>query len=94
VKESPILAHMAGRSQRDLMIIRLERKKDHRELQVTKGGLFNYKAGLDKDVTPAITVTVVSEGIFAVRPDQDLKPGEYLITFNPQGSNGEDFGIR
>jgi hypothetical protein len=95
IKELPSLANIAGRSERDLVIVRFDRKKDHRELQTTNGGnMFTFKAGLSKDRTPDITTTTVSEGLFTVTPKQDLPPGEYLLTFGAMGNSGYDFGIK
>src|ERR1035441_3926590 len=38
VRELPTLAATAGRTERDLLIIRVDKKRDHRELQTTNGG--------------------------------------------------------
>ena len=95
VKELPALANIAGYSERDLVVVRFDKKKDHRELQVTNGGnMFTFKAGLSKDRTPDITVKALSEGVFSVAPNQDLIPGEYLLTFSAMGTGGYDFGIK
>jgi hypothetical protein len=95
VKELPSLTNIAGRSGRDLVIVRFDKKKDHRELQVTNGGnMFTFKAGLSKDRVPDIQVKTISDGIFSVTPNEDLKPGEYLLTFEAMGGNGCDFGIK
>ena len=95
VKELSALANIAGRSRRDLVIVRFDKKKDHRELQTTNGGnMFTFKSGLSKDRTPDITVKALSDGIFMVTPDGDLKPGEYMLTFGALGNEGYDFGIR
>jgi hypothetical protein len=88
VKELPALADIAGRSGRDLVIVRFDKKKDHRELQTTNGGnMFTFKAGLSKDRTPDITLRAISDGMFEVTPNQDLLSGEYLITFSAMGSS-------
>jgi hypothetical protein len=95
VKELPMMANIAGRSGRDLVIVRFDKKKDHRELQVTNGGsVFTFKSGLSKDRTPDITVTTISDGIFEVKPNQELAAGEYLLTFDAMGATGYDFGIK
>jgi hypothetical protein len=95
VKELPALANIAGRSERDLVIVRFDKKKDHRELQATNGGnMFTFKAGLSKDRTPDITVKTISDGVFSVTPTQDLIPGEYLLTFSAMATSGYDFGIK
>jgi hypothetical protein len=95
VKELPAMATIAGRSERDLVIVRFDKKKDHRELQTTNGGnMFTFKAGLSKDRTPDITTKTISDGVFMVTPSTDLPPGEYLLTFSSMGTSGYDFGVR
>jgi hypothetical protein len=95
IKESPELATVAGRSRRDLLIVRFDKKKDHRELQTTNGGsMFTFKTGLSKDRMPDITTKMIAEGIFLVTPNEDLKPGEYMVTFGTFGISGYDFGIK
>lgn len=95
IKELPMLATIAGRTERDLLIIRFDKKKDHRELQTTSGGnIFTFKSGISKDRMPDITTKTVADGIFTVTPNQDLKPGEYLITFSALGNTGYDFGVK
>jgi hypothetical protein len=95
VKELPELATIMGRSERDLLIVRFDKKKDHRELQTTNGGnMFTFKAGLSKDRLPDIATKTISDGVFVVTPTEDLKPGEYMITFSAAGNNGYDFEIQ
>jgi hypothetical protein len=95
IKELAALANIGGRSRRDLLIVRFDKKKDHRELQTTNGGnMFTFKAGLSKDRMPEITTKTLADGIFMVTPNEDLKPGEYMITFSALGNSGYDFGIR
>jgi hypothetical protein len=95
VKELAAVANIAGRAERDLVIVRFDRKKDHRELQTTNGGnMFTFKAGLSKDRTPDITTRALSEGVFIVTVNQDLPSGEYLLTFGAMATSGYDFGIR
>jgi hypothetical protein len=95
IKELPALANIAGRSGRDLLILRFDKKKDHRELQTTNGGnMFTFKAGLSKDRMPDITTKTLADGIFMVTPNEDLKPGEYMVTFSALGDSGYDFGIK
>ena len=95
IKELPQLADIAGRSGRDLLIVRFDKKKDHRELQTTNGGnMFTFKAGLSKDRMPDITTKTLADGIFIVTPNDDLKPGEYMVTFSSLGVSGYDFGIK
>ena len=95
IKELPMLATIAGRTERDLIIIRFDKKKDHRELQTTSGGnMFTFKSGISKERLPDITTKTVSDGIFTVTPNSDLKPGEYMVTFSALGNTGYDFGVK
>ena len=95
IKELPALASIAGYTARDLLIIRFDKKKDHRELQSTSGGnMFTFKAGISKERMPDITTKTVSDGVFMIRPNEDLKPGEYMVTFSALGNSGYDFGVK
>jgi hypothetical protein len=94
VKQDSYMANIPGHSERDIVIVRFDEKKDHRELQVTSGSsAFTMKAGFSKERTPDITTAHISDTDFTVVPTTDLKPGEYLITFGGSGANGYDFGI-
>jgi hypothetical protein len=94
IKESPMMASIAGRSERGLLIIRFDKKKDHRELQTTNGGnVFTFKSGISKERMPGIVTKPVADGIFMLTPNEDLKPGEYMVTFSALGTSGYDFGI-
>lgn len=81
---------------RDIVIVRLKQKKDHRELQIGKANAYTganveYPNG---DVTE-VAVTEVGSGRVLV-PTTDLKPGEYILfagtsTQMPTGYGGYDF---
>ena len=87
------MADVAGRTERDIVMVRFDKKKDHRELQITSGAsMFTFKSGFSKEKTPEILVTRISETVFAVTPKADLPSGEYLLTFG-LGSAGFDFGV-
>ena len=58
------------------------------------GSMFTFKTGLSKDRTPDITTKTVADGVFIITPNQDLPPGEYLLTFGALGTTGYDFGIK
>jgi hypothetical protein len=85
---------------RDIVIVRLKQKKDHRELQVAKLRTF---AGPDMEYDPKDTfgVTVGQSGSCEMATSSiDLKPGQYVLfpgntlTGNlPSGYGGYDFGI-
>ena len=81
-------------SGRDIVIVRFDEKKDHRELQTTSGGnAFTFKAGLSKDRMPDIDVTALDSSTYLVSPKNDLAAGEYLLSSLSMGISGYDFGF-
>lgn len=94
IRQDVYMAGVPGHSERDIVLVRFDEKKDHRELQVTSGSsAFTMKAGFSKERTPDITTAHISDSDFTVVPAQDLVPGEYLLTFGGGGTTGYDFGI-
>jgi len=98
IKQTPLPAAMTipGRSGRDLVILHLDVRKDHRELQISNGTI-DYKVGISKDRMPDITTKTLADGVFVVTPSEDLKPGQYMVTFASfasMGYSGFDFGIK
>src|SRR5712692_2326144 len=81
-------------SGRDLVIIRFDQKKDHRELQTTSGGnVFTFKGGLSKDRMPDIQVDGLDSSTYLVSPKESLTAGEYLLSASSMGISGYDFGF-
>jgi len=81
-------------SGRDIVLVRFDQKKDHRELQTTNGGnMFTFKAGLSKDRMPDIDITAADASTFFIAPRADLAPGEYLLSASSMGLSGYDFGF-
>ena len=79
---------------RNTVIVLLSKRKDYRELKVVKTGLFGAKAGLDKKLRPDMTLHSINNLMITVTPNQDLAPGEYLLTWDSMGKFGYDFGIK
>ena len=82
----------AIQSPRDLMIVRMDKKKDHRELQTTSGAVFK-SAGYKKSNVVEVSTAMVSADVMSITPTSDLKDGEYLLVFSYGGSGGYDFGV-
>lgn len=81
-------------SGRDIVIVRFDQKKDHRELQTTSGGnMFTFKAGLSKDRLPDIDITEIDSSTYLVSPKVGLVAGEYLLSSSSMGISGFDFGF-
>ena len=55
--------------------------------------MFTFMAGMSKDRTPDIKTEAIADGVFILTLNEDLKPGEYMVTFSSLGTTGYDFGI-
>jgi hypothetical protein len=95
-KESRYLVGTAGDvTPRDVLIAKFDKKKDHRELQVTSGGnMFTFKAGFGKGRAFDVTAANQDKDTFEFTPNQDLAPSEYIVFMGPAATyQGYDFGI-
>jgi hypothetical protein len=94
LKTTPDKEAMMARASRDTVIVLLDKKDDHRELKVIKSGLFGAKAGYDKKRLPEVTLHSINSLMITITPNEDLAPGEYLLTWESMGGYGYDFGIK
>ena len=77
----------------DPVLIRLEKKKDRRicRTRPSSASAGNIQGFRRKDIIRTI-LTVNPDKSFTVRPDQPLKPGEYLLVTGTL-TDGRDFGV-
>ncbi len=94
IKTTPDKEALMARASRDTVIVLLNKKGDHRELQIIKSGLFGAKAGYDKKRMPDVALLSINNLMITITPNEDLAPGEYLLTWESMGSYGYDFGIK
>lgn len=94
IKTAPEKETQLAVAARNTVIVLLDKKKDHRELQTVKSGLFGAKAELDKKRLPDVTLHSINGLLISITPNQDLAPGEYLLTYDSMGRVGYDFGIK
>jgi hypothetical protein len=90
------MAAMAGFGARDLQVLSLLKKKDHREITTARVSVFGgvHQGSASKD-TMQITLTEVGDQTYIFTLKADLPPGEYLVTFSGYGgSAGYDFGVK
>jgi hypothetical protein len=81
-------------SSQNIVIARLDKKKDHRELETpSEAAAFAFKAGLSKERTPEITVTDDIPGVILISPKEPLTPGEYVLGGSSLAISGYDFGF-
>jgi hypothetical protein len=97
IKTTPAEALMAQsggpNAARNTVIVILSKKKDHRDLRSVKSGLSDVRSGIDKKLLRDVTLHSVNN-LITVTPNQDLAPGQYLLTWDAMGSIGYDFGIK
>jgi hypothetical protein len=72
-------------------IVSLEKKKRERQLRVRSIGYEVRVSYRDEDVTE-VSLTQQPDGTLEISPKTNLKPGEYLLSFDTLGG-GYDFGI-
>lgn len=95
VRLDPSRPEIPGFNVRDLLIVRLAKQKNHRELQIMRGGFASARTGLAAKDVIDMTLTSVADRTYRLVPKEDLKLGEYLITFRgTNGTSGYDFGIK
>ena len=82
-----------GSSER-FVIVQLDRKSDHRELQVASGSMFGGHGGWDEKRTTLTLASKRQDGGLDLSPEKDLEPGEYLITTETAPRQAYDFGIQ
>lgn len=82
-----------GSSER-FVIVRLENKSDHRELQAASASLLGAHGGFDPKKTIDTTATKRFDGGFDLSFKPDLEPGEYLISTEVPPREAYDFGIQ
>ena len=77
-----------------LVIYRFKEKKDKRELETVQTSAERTGGGEQRAKAFAIPVMVrrLAPEVFAMAPESDLQPGEYLMT-GDGGSTGYDFSI-
>ncbi|HUA21167.1 MAG TPA: hypothetical protein VMB25_20605 [Bryobacteraceae bacterium] len=91
----PPNASAPGENLRDVVIVRMSSKKDHREVAIVHGGFASSRTGINSKDTVEAELTPISDHAYTLTPKKDLKPGEYLITTRAvYGARGYDFGVK
>lgn len=74
-------------SPNEFSLIRLEKKKDHREAVVGSVAFASVKSGISDKARIPFTYDDVAPGVFKVTPTMDLPPGEYGFVYSVNGSD-------
>jgi hypothetical protein len=67
-------------------LMRLEEKKERRETQVGKVGLYSSQVGADEKKEFFFDSVRIKSGMYKITPKEDLKPGEYAFIMATQGA--------
>ena len=89
----PVFGVREAGSSSDVTLIRLDKKKNSRAFRTSyANSTLGNKGGYNKSDIIRTAVTSNPDGAFQVKPEVDLKPGEYLLILGEPG-NSFDFGI-
>lgn len=81
-------------SARDVLIVQFAKKEGAREVQASStNASVNNKEGFKRGSLYRVTTTVLAKDFYSITPEQNLKPGEYLLVFG-HADTAFDFGIR
>lgn len=80
-------------SAKDAVIVQLTQKKDSRSIQTSSSdATVDNKGGFKKGAIRKVKVSIYSDNSFSVTPEDELKPGEYLLAFGNSDVTF-DFGV-
>ena len=80
-------------SSKDAILVRLAQKKDERTFKTSSSAAtVENKGGFKKRDIHKVTIIPNPDNSFSVMPEEDLKPGEYMLVFG-YATLGFDFGI-
>ncbi len=80
-------------SAKDAVIVQLTQKKDSRSVQTSSSdATVENKGGFKKTEIRRVKASVYSDNSFSVTPEDELKPGEYLLAFGNSDVTF-DFGV-
>ncbi len=75
-------------SPNEFSLIRFAAKKDRREAAVGQFNITGAKAGVQDKQRVTMTYKDIRPGVFEVRPEQDLAPGEYGFIYSATSGGG------
>jgi hypothetical protein len=77
-----------GDDSSDYVLVKLNKKGDHREFQIGSfGGIRGGKSGVQKDKEVAFSAEHVGIRVYKIKLDEGLKPGEYAFFMGTGQSN-------
>ena len=89
----PVFFIRGSGSLKDLMLIRLSTKKNKRTCQmVSSDATVENKGGFNQKDIYKMKITQYPNRVFSATPEEDLRPGEYLL-FLGNTASSYDFGV-
>jgi hypothetical protein len=89
----PVFYVRGGGLPNDALIVQFEQKKNSRDLHASiSDANASNKAGFRKEAVRKVDVVIFPDKSFSITPQEDLRPGEYLLTFG-KTTDSYDFGI-
>jgi hypothetical protein len=84
-----------GLADRDARILRLAKKKNHREVQVASVSPFNPKHGPRKRDAREVIIERISDTLIKITTASELEPGEYLLQLSRSdfSDGGYEFSV-
>jgi hypothetical protein len=84
-----------GLADRDARILRLTKKKKHREVQVASVNAFNPKHGYRERDAHEVVIERISDTLIKVTSASELEPGEYLLQLSRSdfSDGGYEFSV-
>jgi hypothetical protein len=84
-----------GLADRDARILRLTKKKNHREVQVASVSPFNPKHGHRERDTREVIIERISDTLIKITSASELEPGEYLLQLSRSdfSDGGYEFSV-
>jgi hypothetical protein len=93
VGRRPTLYVRGSNYSKEAVIVQLARKRESREMQTSSDeASSDNKAGYKRKDISRVSISALSRDCFAVTPDLELRPGEYLLSIGSPPTTF-DFGI-
>ena len=88
IKATPDKEAQLAVTARNTVIVLLDKKKDHRELQTVKSGLFGAKGRTGQEAFAGRDSAFNQHLLISITPNQDLVPGEFCLRTIQWGASG------
>lgn len=82
-------------SDQTALIVRVEKKRNDREVRIGSLSAFNAKTGYRQQDARRVKVTSIAGDVSVIKPETELEPGEYILLLDSNASGyAYDFGVK